>query len=84
MATLKERKEQFVSDLVGGSVLEIDLITGIPLWAYTVYQLIKSTLLEVPFVVDFAINALSILLAITIYSDKITQLHLLIPLPILF
>ncbi|KAG2732909.1 hypothetical protein G9P44_003899 [Scheffersomyces stipitis] len=84
MSSLKEQKEQFVSDLLGGSVSEIYAVTGVALTSYLafrIYDVLVSH--EVSFLYDFILNCLPILVSITLYSDKVTTLHLAIIVPIL-
>lgn len=83
MATTKERKELFVSDLVGGPVSEIYSVTGVALTAFGAYCVLQRFWLPVPLLVDYALNKVSLLLAITLYSGRTTALHLLIALPVI-
>lgn len=84
MSTLKQQKEQFVSDLIGGSINEIYLITSIALTSYLSYKLLNNLLKDkLPFQYDFILNVFSILASITYYNNNIKLLHLVIILPIL-
>ncbi|QLG74782.1 hypothetical protein HG535_0H01090 [Zygotorulaspora mrakii] len=80
MSTLKERKENFVADLSGGTISEINLVTSIALVSYFCWHLL-SIGNDVPLLVDFALNWICLLLSITIYSDNVTLLYSLIIFP---
>lgn len=80
-STLKQLKEQFVSDLTGGSIEEIYNVTGVALSAYLSYRMLKKTFGELSFVYDFICNVLTILVAITSYSNNPTYLHYFIVIP---
>ncbi|KAH3900676.1 glucosaminyl-phosphotidylinositol O-acyltransferase SCDLUD_003675 [Saccharomycodes ludwigii] len=84
MATLKERKELFVTGLSGGTISEINYVTSIALTTYLCSQLIlnsssygKITVL----IIDFLLNWAAVLLSITTYSDSPIFLNILILLP---
>lgn len=80
--SLKERKEQFVSGLYGGSVAEIYNITFVPVVSYLAYRLISSATPQSDLlVVDFALNCLSCLAAVTVYSNVPVQLQAMILAP---
>lgn len=82
MSSLKEQKELFVSNLLGGSILETYNVTAVALSAYLSYNLISSYLdYKITFPVDFILNCMTILLSITLYSNSINTLHLLILAP---
>ncbi|KAI5951898.1 GWT1 [Candida jiufengensis] len=81
MSSLKQLKEQFVSDLTGGSIEEIYLVTSIALTSYLSYKLIKDNINSLPIVYDYVINVLTILISITIYSNNPTTLHYSIFIP---
>lgn len=82
MSSLKEEKELFVSNLLGGSILEIYNVTSIALTAYLSYNLITSYAgNKMTFPVDFALNCITILLSITLYSNSTNTLHLLTIVP---
>ncbi|CAH2354665.1 GPI-anchored wall transfer protein 1 [[Candida] railenensis] len=82
MSTLKEKKELFVSDLLGGSISEIYYVTGVALSAYLAVLLLQKYQIpsSVPF--DYFLNKLTLLMSITIYSNHVKILHLLILLPV--
>lgn len=81
MASLKERKELFVSDLLGGSISEIYGVTCISLTAYLTLSLVLKYFKRVHVTIDYLLNAVTLLLAITLYTDRLRLLHLLIPIP---
>ncbi|CCG21259.1 Gwt1 protein [Candida orthopsilosis Co 90-125] len=81
MSSLKQLKENFVSDLTGGSIEEIYLVTSVALTSYLAYKFIKDSIIQLPLVYDYVINVLTILTAITIYSNNPTFLHYSIFLP---
>ncbi|KAK6465326.1 GPI-anchored wall transfer protein 1 [Scheffersomyces coipomensis] len=84
MSSLKEQKELFVSDLLGGSISEIYTITTIALTSYLTYALIKSSLSkdsQLSFLNDYIVNCLTLLASITIYSNNINYLHYLTIIP---
>lgn len=84
MLTLKERKEKFVSDLLGGSEYEIYLVTGVALTAYMSFALLqKFNQNDLNLPIDYALNAVSILLGITLYSSNPKYLHVIIAVPAL-
>lgn len=84
MTTLKEQKEQFVSNLLGGSIVEIYYVSTISLSGYLLYNLINLyTSFKVNFPLDFVLNCMTILLSITLYSNSPEVLHLLILVPAL-
>lgn len=81
MASYKERKTQFVTDLVGGTTLDIYIVTSISAFSYLVWCVLKrrSRLFDgtrtnesmITMVVDFLLNWNNLLFATTIYSNKI-------------
>lgn len=81
MSSLKQLKEQFVSDLLGGSIEEIYVVTSVALTSYLAFKLIKGSTLQLPVLYDFIINVLTILTAITIYSGNPVTLHYAIIIP---
>lgn len=82
MSSLKEQKESFVSNLLGGSISEIYNVTVIALSAYLSYNLISSYGgFRLTFPLDFALNCISMLLSITLYNNGTNTLHLLILTP---
>lgn len=84
MATLKQRKEDFVSGLEGGSILEINVVTSIALCSYFCWNLVRSN--DMGLVVDFFLIWVSLLLSITSYSNDPSLLIslLLVPSLIIF
>lgn len=74
MSSLKERKEQFVSGLAGGTTAEIYAVTSVALVAYAVWSLVQTrTSLwrnggVGAFLADFGLNWGGLLLAITLYG----------------
>ncbi|KAG7195131.1 Glucosaminyl phosphatidylinositol (GlcN-PI) nositol acylation protein [Scheffersomyces spartinae] len=80
--SLKERKEQFVSGLYGGSIGEIYSITTVPVVSYLAYRLFAVTEQD-SFLIDFALNCLSCITAVTVYSNVPIQLQTLILAPAL-
>lgn len=89
----KERKTQFVSDLVGGSTADIYAVTSISAVSYLVWCVLKkrSTLFEgtrkhespIATIIDFLLNWNNLLLSTTIYADNIPLLILLNVLPLI-
>lgn len=79
MSSLKERKEQFVSGLDGGSIEEINLVTSISLISYACWNLFSNERNNL--FLDFLINWVTMLLSITRYSDNIPLLYILIIIP---
>lgn len=83
-ATLKQQKEQFVSDLLGGSIDEIYYVTCISLTAYLTHGVITKyhpTYTNV--LTDYFLNVMTLLLAITTYSGQISRLHWIVAGPTL-
>ncbi|QLQ78517.1 hypothetical protein HG537_0A07640 [Torulaspora globosa] len=80
MSSLKERKEDFVTGLNGGSITEINLVTSIALTAYFCWNLL-SVYSNVNILADFALNWICLLLSITTYSNDIALLQILIIIP---
>lgn len=83
--SLKELKEQFVSNLNGGPVDEIYKVTGIALCGYFSHSILKKyALLSIEMftgrplvlVVEFLFDILLILQAITVYSSRIGTLYI--------
>ncbi|CUM55263.1 GPI-anchored wall transfer protein 1 [Debaryomyces fabryi] len=82
MSSLKEQKELFVSNLLGGTILEIYNVTAVSLSAYLSYNLISAySGYNITFPVDFVLNCMTILLSITLYSNSTNTLHFLILAP---
>ncbi|CAI4552046.1 AHL_G0029030.mRNA.1.CDS.1 [Saccharomyces cerevisiae] len=89
MSTLKQRKEDFVTGLNGGSITEINAVTSIALVTYISWNLLKNSNLMPPgissvqYIIDFALNWVALLLSITIYASEPYLLNTLILLPCL-
>ncbi|CEP63620.1 glucosaminyl-phosphotidylinositol O-acyltransferase LALA0_S08e06788g [Lachancea lanzarotensis] len=83
MPELKQRKEDFVTGLSGGSIEEINWVTSTAVCAYFCWNLTSSTKdsFQVGYVIDFLLNWGGLLLAITIYSDNPLGLNILILVP---
>ncbi|GES59565.1 GPI-anchored wall transfer protein 1 [Aspergillus terreus] len=85
----KARKEAFVSNLAGGSILEINAVTlvapaSVLLWSVLQARLSFFTPYSPPaLVVDFLLNVLAILFATTLYSSAPWTLNLLLVSPAL-
>lgn len=82
--SLKELKEQFVSDLTGGSVSEIYSVTGIALASVFSHTLVTNWLLPsipllqtepIPFLVDFYFAVILQLQSLTIFSGNLSRLY---------
>lgn len=88
MSSLKERKEQFVSDLAGGTTLDIYKVTAISALSYLAWCVVKrkTTLFDsctfLSVFVDFFLNWNNLLLATTIYANNIPLLVVLNVLPV--
>ncbi|CAI5756458.1 unnamed protein product [Candida verbasci] len=80
MSQLKHLKEQFVSDLLGGSIIEIYNVTSIALTSYLALNLLNNSI-ELSLIYDFIINVVTILLSITLYNQKPELLHYIIFIP---
>lgn len=82
-ATLKQQKEHFVSDLLGGSIEEIYYVTGISLTAYLALSVMTKSLPAFTNILsDYFLNVMTLLLAITTYSGQIDRLHWIVAGPI--
>ncbi|AQZ12286.1 GWT1 (YJL091C) [Zygosaccharomyces parabailii] len=79
-ALLKERKEEFVTGLTGGSIKEINFVTGLAPLTYLCWNLLSSAQCSNLFA-DFALNWVCLLLAITTYSGRLGLLYTLIFVP---
>lgn len=88
--SLKEQKEQFVSNLSGGPIGEIYAVTGIALVAFFSHSLVKKWALPsiealngqpVAFLIEFYFDVLLLLQSITIFSDQTLKLyvHAMVP-----
>ncbi|OTB19294.1 hypothetical protein K445DRAFT_314179 [Daldinia sp. EC12] len=86
----KQRKEDFVSGLSGGSVTEINYVTAIGPIAFVLWSILQSRqsffkpYKPLSFVIDFLLNVVAILLAITLYADKPLLLSGLLLVPAMF
>ncbi|SCV03391.1 LAMI_0H07778g1_1 [Lachancea mirantina] len=83
MSELKERREQFVTGLIGGSISEINYVTAISVVGYFCTMLLASRdqTQETYLVVDFLINWIGMLLSITTYSDNPIVLNCMLVVP---
>ncbi|SCU90346.1 LANO_0D08416g1_1 [Lachancea nothofagi CBS 11611] len=83
MADLRQRKEDFVSGLTGGSIEEINAVTSVAFCAYICWNLVNATVRDgsVKYIIDFMFNWCGILLAITTYSGAPLYLNLLLLVP---
>lgn len=82
MASLKEQKQQFVSDLLGGLLSEIYSVVGTSLVAYLTYEACANNdSLGLSIVLDFLMNVVVLLASITVYGNNIPFLYqsLLVP-----
>lgn len=82
MSTLKEQKQQFVSDLLGGPLHEIYAVVAVPVLAYMTFKSLTTTpSMNHSLLLDFLFNVVVLLVAITVYSNRISYLYqvLLIP-----
>ncbi|KAI0106005.1 GPI-anchored wall transfer protein 1 [Daldinia grandis] len=86
----KQMKEDFVSGLSGGSVSEINYVTAIGPIAFVLWSILQSRqsffkpYKPLSFVIDFLLNVVAGLLAITLYADKPLLLSGLILVPAIF
>ena len=85
MSTLKERKEDFVTGLNGGSIQEINIITSVALTSYLCWNLLNEVYndRELNPIIDFTLNWLALLFSITLYSDDTRLLTILLLSPCL-
>ncbi|KAI5927335.1 GWT1-domain-containing protein [Camillea tinctor] len=73
--TYKQMKEDFVSNLSGGSVTEINYVTAVGPIAFVLWSVLQSRqsffkpYKPLSFVVDFILNVVAPLLGMTLYSD---------------
>lgn len=83
--SLKELKEQFVSDLSGGSVSEIYALSGIALASVFSHTLVSNWLLPrfpvlqtqpIPFLIDFYYAVIVQLQSLTIFSSNLRLLYI--------
>lgn len=80
---LRERKEQFVTGLHGGSIEEINFVTSVAPLVYFCWNLLSTSGYDSSLMVDFALNWVCPLLSITTYSGNIRLLYTLISIPCL-
>ncbi|KAF3994152.1 hypothetical protein FT663_00122 [Candidozyma haemuli var. vulneris] len=82
--SLKEQKEQFVSNLNGGSIEEVYLVTGVAIAGYVAHAIFKKYLLPglnwassgpLLWAIEFFFDELLLLQAITVYSSKVTKIY---------
>ncbi|RSM07736.1 GPI-anchored wall transfer protein 1 [Fusarium oligoseptatum] len=86
-ASYKQRKEDFVSNLLGGSVAEINYVTSVAAVAIILWSVLQArqsffeqyTVLA--FAVDFLLNVGAILLSTTLYANTPVLLNLLLIVP---
>ncbi|MCJ1281057.1 Glucosaminyl phosphatidylinositol (GlcN-PI) nositol acylation protein [Xylographa opegraphella] len=83
----KALKEDFVSNLTGGSASEINLVTAVAPAAVLLWSVLQSrqgffsSYGGLAFVVDFLLNVVAILLATTLYSEAPLVLNVLLLAP---
>ncbi|KAL2863708.1 putative GPI anchor biosynthesis protein Gwt1 [Aspergillus lucknowensis] len=88
-ASYKSRKEAFVSNLAGGSALEINAVTLVAPASVFLWSVLQSRLsLFTPYgpvalITDFLLNVLAILFATTLYSSAPWLLNILLVSPAL-
>ncbi|PYH45788.1 putative GPI anchor biosynthesis protein Gwt1 [Aspergillus saccharolyticus JOP 1030-1] len=86
-ASYKARKEAFVSNLAGGSILEINAVTLVAPAAVLLWSVLQSRLsffspyTAAALVTDFLLNVLAILFATTVYSAAPWTLNALLVAP---
>lgn len=80
MSTLKQRKEDFVSGLGGGTITEINAVTSVALTSYFCWHLLSIDG-DPNLILDFALHWVAFLLSITTYSNNVVLLHMLIIIP---
>ncbi|PYH95428.1 GPI-anchored wall transfer protein 1 [Aspergillus ellipticus CBS 707.79] len=89
-ASYKARKEAFVSNLAGGSILEINAVTLVAPAAVLLWSALQSRLSfftpssPAALVTDFLLNVLAILFATTVYSSAPWTLNILLIAPAVF
>lgn len=72
--SLKQLKQDFVSDLVGGSLSEIYLVVLVSIVSYLVFKILQLNNLTSP-IIDFLLNVVLLLASITVYSNDISTLY---------
>ncbi|KAI0020084.1 GWT1-domain-containing protein [Xylariomycetidae sp. FL0641] len=86
----KQMKEDFVSNLSGGSVPEINLVTAVGPISFLLWSVLQSRqsffrpYKHLSYVVDFLLNVVAPLLAITLYADTPLLLSGLFLVPAIF
>ncbi|KAL7620851.1 Glucosaminyl phosphatidylinositol (GlcN-PI) nositol acylation protein [Parahypoxylon ruwenzoriense] len=86
----KQLKEDFVSNLSGGSVAEINYVTAVGPVAFILWSILQyrqsffKSYKPLSFLVDFILNVVAILLAITLYANMPLLLCGLILAPAIF
>ncbi|KAF7864029.1 hypothetical protein EAF04_006994 [Stromatinia cepivora] len=91
-ASYKSLKEDFVSNLTGGRLGEINMVTAVAPVAVILWSILQTRqhfflpYIPIAFAVDFLLNVGAILLAISVYADMplILNLLLLAPVPLLY
>ncbi|GAV56005.1 hypothetical protein ZYGR_0AZ01770 [Zygosaccharomyces rouxii] len=78
---LRERKEQFVTGLQGGTIEEVNIVTAVTPLVYFCWNLLSSSTYGSSLIVDFALNWVCPLLSITTYSSNVGILYTLISVP---
>ncbi|TVY75847.1 GPI-anchored wall transfer protein, partial [Lachnellula suecica] len=87
-ASYKSLKEDFVSNLTGGKIGEINYVTAVAPAALILWSALQSRqsffkpYTPLAFAVDFLLNVCAILLAITLYSSNPILLNLLLLAPV--
>lgn len=96
--SIKHRKEAFVSGLTGGSISEIYICTLVAISSYITWSILQSrfayfagsttnnrrAFFSIPTIVDVALNWITSLLSITIYSSAPLLLNFFILIPGIF
>ncbi|EER38177.1 GPI-anchored wall transfer protein [Histoplasma capsulatum H143] len=88
--TYKERKEAFVSNLSGGTILEINAVTLVAPAAVLLWSALQSRksfftpYLPASLITDFLLNVVAILFATTLYSSTPILLNILLISPSIF
>ncbi|OAA68809.1 GWT1-like protein [Cordyceps fumosorosea ARSEF 2679] len=86
--TYKQRKEDFVSNLSGGPVSEINNVTAVALVAVLLWSALQArhsffqTSAALGLLVDYGLNVCAILLATTLYSDAPLLLCIFLATPV--
>ncbi|KAI0880072.1 GPI-anchored wall transfer protein 1 [Annulohypoxylon maeteangense] len=86
----KQMKEDFVSNLTGGSVTEINNIVTVGPIAFALWSILQSRqsffkpYKPLSFLIDFLLNVIAVLLAITLYANTTLLLCGLILVPAIF